>query len=83
MTILMGKKDLYENGQVKFELNYLNDNLDGLQKWLKNGQLELEESYTNGILNGVCRDYHFESGQLHCEVSCINNEPTEIINLLV
>ena len=64
----------HENGQLSFEGNYTNGELEGLCKsWHENGQLESEGNYTNGEGEGLIKWYH-ENGQLSIEVNITNGE---------
>ncbi len=47
------RKTYWENGNLKSELNYKNDKLDGKSTWYyENGKKEMEATYKDNVLNG-------------------------------
>ena len=70
------KSILYEDGQIKGEMNYKGKGfriLDGPFKTYKNGQLIEEEMYKNGKKDGPTKSYHTD-GKLNEEVMFKNGE---------
>ena len=64
--------DVYKDGQLKFENNYTDGNIDGLWKeWYKNGQLSYEGNYKDGWEDGLQKNW-FENGQLISESNYTN-----------
>ena len=58
------KKDYWENGNLKSELRYENDKLNGLCTWyLMNGKPQMEVTYKDNKMDGMLRRWH-ENGNL-------------------
>jgi len=55
------QKKWYKNGQIKSEINYINNNLDGITKhWYSNGQLKFVKNYKNGSLIETLENYDID-----------------------
>lgn len=58
------KKEYWDNGNLKSELRYENDLLNGVSSWyLANGKLQLEVTYRDNKMNGMLRRWH-ENGNV-------------------
>ena len=66
----------YQNGNLEYEAEYLNDKLDGTSRvWSEEGNLLSESQYSNGLPHGIWKKFHsngsimydvqFEYGQKH------------------
>ena len=59
--------DVYSNGQISEEKNYVDGEIDGLfKKWFENGQKEFEFNWKDGECNGLFKTW-YENGQLKGE----------------
>ena len=68
-------KEYYENGNVKLEGEYLNDELNGkVKKYYENGILKFEGEYLNDNANGLCKGYH-TNGNINFEIEYANDIP--------
>ena len=57
----------YENGNIGYEQNYKDGNLEGLTKtYYESGKLNLELNYKNDLLDGLSKGY-YENGQLSAQ----------------
>tara|TARA_A100001011_G_C13725318_1_gene601283 strand:- start:26 stop:532 length:507 start_codon:yes stop_codon:yes gene_type:complete len=64
----------YENGQLKYQGNYINGKPDGVYKsWYKNGQLKMEVDYRNGKKDGLVKTW-YKNGQLETETEYKNDK---------
>lgn len=62
------KKDYWDNGNLKSELRYENDRLNGRCVWyMANGKPQMEVTYRNDTMQGLSRRWH-ENGNLMEEV---------------
>ena len=58
------KKDYWDNGNLKSELRYENEKLNGVSKWyLANGKPQIEVCYKDNQMDGLLRRWH-ENGNL-------------------
>ena len=72
--------DIWRNGQLAYEGNYINGKQDGLaQYWFRNGLLQKEGNYKDGEMNGLAQ-YWYDNGQLQSEVNFKNGEKESQIN---
>ena len=61
--------DVYEDGQLEWEANYKDGELDGLYRsWYENGQLDFEYNYKDGKEDGLCKGW-YENGELSYETN--------------
>ncbi len=61
-------KTYYSNGNIKAELSYVRDVLDGTSYWFYlNGNLQTEKTFSNGKLNGWIK-YYYDTGLLKEEL---------------
>jgi len=68
------EKYYHENGQLGYEIPYLNGNKHGFSRgWFENGQIWYEVPYKNGNRYGLERYWH-SNGQLRYETPYINGE---------
>ena len=52
------ERKYYDDGQLRYEWNYVNGQRHGLCKgWHENGQLWYEDKYVNGQRHGLCITY--------------------------
>ena len=59
-----GLKLWYENGQIRQEIKYKEDKVDGIyRRWYENGQLKEEENYKEGKKDGLSKQWD-EKGSL-------------------
>ena len=66
--------DIYEDGELEFEGNYIDGKRNGLQKyWYENGQLHKEENYKDGKKNGLHKEW-YKNGQLYDEENYIDGK---------
>tara|TARA_B100001093_G_scaffold419394_1_gene410950 strand:+ start:667 stop:2208 length:1542 start_codon:yes stop_codon:yes gene_type:complete len=66
--------ELYENGQIKFEINYKDGKKDGVyRRWYENGQKNIETPYKEGKVHGLWTEW-YESGQKREEWEYKNGE---------
>lgn len=60
-------RSYYQNKNLKSEISYINDILDGKSIfYYENGNIKLEQNYSRGILNGWVKEY-FENGNIKSE----------------
>ena len=58
------KKEYWENGNLKSELRYEEEKLNGVSRWyLANGKPQLEVCYKDNKMDGLLRRWH-ENGNL-------------------
>ena len=58
------KKEYWDNGNLKSELRYVNDKLNGVSSWyLANGKVQLEVTYKDDTMNGPLRRW-YDNGNL-------------------
>lgn len=68
------KTQVHRGGQEKYERNYVNGKLDGINKeYDHKGRLILDWSYNDGSLDGVSKRY-YKSGELMEELSYSNGK---------
>jgi hypothetical protein len=68
------RKEYYPNGNLKSEMNIVNDKMEGLEKnYTENGQLWLEKNYINGKAEGLAK-YYYDNGQLRIEINYKNDK---------
>ena len=66
-------KEYYNNGQLKFESEYLNGKIMGKRKeYYENGKLKFEGEYLNGKRNGKGKEYN-DKGNLLFEGEYFND----------
>ena len=66
-------KYYYENGELEFEYNWKNGELDGLCKiYYENGKIKSEYNYKDGELHGIGKRY-YEDGKIRAEYNFKNN----------
>lgn len=71
-------KEYYKNGQLQYELNYVDNQIHGLFKiYYENGILQKEINYINGKIEGQYKTY-FSNGKLEQDV--IFNDNNMITN---
>ena len=64
----------YENGQLQYETDYKNGQIDGKSRaWYENGQLSYETDYKNGKIDGKSLVWR-ENGQLTYEKDYTNGQ---------
>ena len=57
----------YRNGNKRCEINYKNDNKDGLSiYWYKNGNKKVEENWSLGVPIGLWTEWH-NTGKIYSE----------------
>ena len=62
------KRSYFTNGNIEYEVEYINDKLDGLSRvWLEDGTLISESEYSNGQPHGIWIQYH-PNGSMKYEV---------------
>jgi len=67
-------KEYYDNGELKFEGEYLNGERNGKGKeYYENGKLKFKGEYLNGKLNGKVKEYYY-NGKLKFEGEYLNGE---------
>ena len=63
------EKDYYINGNIKYKIQKINEEIDGYAKyWTEDGILINEVYYINGILNGKWKEYYL-NGNLKYSVN--------------
>jgi antitoxin component YwqK of YwqJK toxin-antitoxin module len=61
------QQEWYENGQQRYEKNYKDRELHGLEtNWHENGQIWLKKTYKNGVENGPAASW-YKDGQRKAE----------------
>lgn len=67
-------KQWYESGQIRHEINFLDDKKHGLQRsYFQNGKIELEENYLFGKLSGKKKTWNID-GKLELEVDYVDGK---------
>ena len=62
-------RDRYEDGQLKYERNYKDGELDGLWRgWYENGQLKFEYNFKDDKRDGLSKGW-YENGQFKDEAN--------------
>jgi antitoxin component YwqK of YwqJK toxin-antitoxin module len=68
------ERDNYDNGQLEYEIPYVNGKQHGIEKsWYENGQLSYEIPYVNDQRHGIERGWH-PNGQLGWETPYENDQ---------
>ncbi len=68
------EKEYYENGNVKYETPFKNNQLDGIRKgYYENGSLMFEAPLKNGKVEGIAKTY-YQNGNLASEIPYKNDK---------
>lgn len=70
---LWGGYETYDNGKLEYTCNYINDNINGIARWVyPNGKSEIEYSYVDDDLDGPTT-YYTPDGQVMFVVNFVND----------
>ena len=65
-------KEYYEDGKIRIEYNYKNDEFNGLcKRYDEDGELESEYNYKDGKRHGLFK--YYEDGKIRAEYNFKNN----------
>lgn len=68
------KKEYYKNGNLLWEIPFLNGKIEGVLKtYYENGGLKAEMPYVNGKQEGVSKSY-YKNGNLEAQISVKNGQ---------
>ena len=60
------ERSYFPNGNIEYDAEYINDNLDGVSRvWLDDGTLISESEYSNGQPHGIWIRYHSNGAIKH------------------
>jgi len=81
-TKVKWERHYYSNGQLHYEIPYVNDQRHGVVRdYYSNGQLRFETPYVNGQLHGV-EKYWDKEGNLTQEILWANGKEIPVNNKL-